>query len=1345
MKTTLSNFIYWLKNNKIYFILFTLVVGISVLAFDYSERHWPRLQKLILAQIDIKSKSLSPVHVRAKAVSVQFLPPGLTFKNMSLIPNQKLKKNLSETSIEKVTIEVSLWALFKGQLRLSNINVTGVELSYFVEQFETKKHESFDWKVLEQIPIDTVHFRNSILQADIKPLGFLTRIEDFDLRIENKSGALAVELMAPKTKIKKPKTDEVVEFNLGAKIFADAEGLYFEQLKINNDVSQLNFTGSVLGRWLDGKVKNINARIRATLELKSLSDIANILLKNNKAPQMRGLVNLETDIVSDLKDQTKSNFIIRAESLSIDKYHVGHVMLTGKSAGYQLSLKKVTLNAPMGVAQLNGTELNLIAPYNFSTDLEANQLDIHTLLSQVDVKNVPVFSKISAKLPCTGQLDDNFFLDCRGKIDAHEVHVTTDNDKLKTIVLLKNSDVSGVMKMDKTKIVYDAQLRVGDSEGTSKGIIDFKKGFKIDFQSPSFNLKNVDDISGLGLRGKLKISGSTTGTSHTASLKMAIDGNEGEISNFQLGTIKSEVSYQDSLLKFTKLNGQIKQSQYSGNIDINIPKSTINVNAKFPFLRGEDLLYTFHKRVHLPFQITGTGSAQINLWGPLELSQLSYDLQSSLFRGSIYNESFDRLVFNVSSRSGSAEIKQMGVIKAKSRMQMNGTMNPNGEVKLLVTGREFQIEQSENISALKLNMSGVINFDMSLTDHILNPKIKLDGQIISASINDQSAPNSEFDIQIDPIAIAGSVKLFGNVCNSQFYWPWNDGLAQLRLQTEKWNFAQFFAIFSEMSKGGSYFTSVTSDNKFEFQKNDMYALSGYSKIKELILRNGNYEISNPKPMSLILNQGIIETDSFEISSPLDYIRLISKQKISKDFDLLLEGRLHIQLLSLFTPFLDEIRGQSNFSLKLDGPFHNPKFLGSAFIRDGHFKLKSFPHALENVQGDAIFNQKKIVINSVRGRLGGGPFAASGFIELIDLNNVPVEILGQFSDVKLNVPDGFNTRGSGDINIRGKQFPYTLAVNYNIESGQIDRTTVKNISEDRRIVKPSTFLPKFINSQRFTPILLQIQTNIKRFIPVHLNITRIDVKSEISGQMLVEGSPDIPLLTGRINIQRGGKVTFRNNIFEIQSGYVEYKKSNPENPYLNVNAEARVAATLANNEIRDYDIDLNVTGYANDPKITVSSDPPIGEVELISLLTLGFISQSQNELEGTEQTTQGKLANTSYQLGSAFLNEQLGLNKQFESRLGLQFDFSSSYNDTDAAAVHKFTLKKQWTPKFGTSASRSIGKTNTNNVKAEYKINKNVSVIGEWEGRESTGASEDVDKNATPNLFGLDVEFKREFK
>jgi hypothetical protein len=163
-----------------------------------------------------------------------------------------------------------------------------------------------------------------------------------------------------------------------------------------------------------------------------------------------------------------------------------------------------------------------------------------------------------------------------------------------------------------------------------------------------------------------------------------------------------------------------------------------------------------------------------------------------------------------------------------------------------------------------------------------------------------------------------------------------------------------------------------------------------------------------------------------------------------------------------------------------------------------------------------------------------------------------------------------------------------------------------------------------------------------------------------------------------------------------------------------------------------------------------SDPPLSQSDLISLLTLGFVTEGQDETSQyrpniTDPNSQA--ANAGGQFGGALITDSLGINHSIEDKLGVKVDVSSTYDTVDQTTKPTVTLRKQWTPNFGTTASREIGKTNVNDVNAEYKLNKRISVLGEWEGRDSNGTADPTVQQTTQpdSLFGIDLQYKMEFK
>ena len=86
---------------------------------------------------------------------------------------------------------------------------------------------------------------------------------------------------------------------------------------------------------------------------------------------------------------------------------------------------------------------------------------------------------------------------------------------------------------------------------------------------------------------------------------------------------------------------------------------------------------------------------------------------------------------------------------------------------------------------------------------------------------------------------------------------------------------------------------------------------------------------------------------------------------------------------------------------------------------------------------------------------------------------------------------------------------------------------------------------------------------------------------------------------------------------------------------------------------------------------------------------------------------------------------------------------NQYDSNRNANVSKATVSRKITNKIQASASRALGTDPSTEVKIQYFFNNNVSAIGNWEGREFEG-TENSDRQSQ-SVFGLDLEFKREFR
>jgi translocation and assembly module TamB len=531
-------------------------------------------------------------------------------------------------------------------------------------------------------------------------------------------------------------------------------------------------------------------------------------------------------------------------------------------------------------------------------------------------------------------------------------------------------------------------------------------------------------------------------------------------------------------------------------------------------------------------------------------------------------------------------------------------------------------------------------------------------------------------------------------------------------------------------------TSISGTANLSSAKGGFWTSSGTVELDEFVLRKGTKELSAQKPMRLFIHEGEIYSDNFACSSGDNYLKLdmvgLKKERLNASVN----GKLDLSLLGLFTPFISDLRGNMALSMDLKGSLAKPQLSGSAYIDKGYAKFEDFVHPFSKVSADLLFNDNQILLNSVQGELAGGKFGGDGRITFAG-DKRPVDVKGTFSDVRLNIPDGFHSRGSGSVTISGNGFPYTLGINYTVTGGEIVYELGED-SSDSNTVKASAYLPKFLYQEAFHPFTFDVDVTLKNPVSVNNSLAQ----AQVNGHIAAKGTPDNLLLTGTLTPVPGGKFFFHDTPFEIGSAYIEYDGVPPSKPKVFLTANTRkteISQDDSSGQTRtsekQYDINLLVQGRGPLPEIVLSSQPPLPQQDIVSLLALGVTTGAMDE----KRSSDFQAANSSAALGATLLQKAGG--KRLKESLGVDVKVSSSQPTPETASTPKVTLSKQWTPKFGASASSTLQANPTNDVKLEYKMNKNVSVIGSWDGREYVQGQQD----AARNVFGLDLEYKLQFK
>ncbi|MES2963328.1 MAG: hypothetical protein V4760_05525, partial [Bdellovibrionota bacterium] len=374
-------------------------------------------------------------------------------------------------------------------------------------------------------------------------------------------------------------------------------------------------------------------------------------------------------------------------------------------------------------------------------------------------------------------------------------------------------------------------------------------------------------------------------------------------------------AYRAGSLYFTELQGYYTVSRYGGDLTLNLQDKKIAVVGRIPFFDARDLLKIFSRRVKLPFPVNGTGQATIKLSGPLDFPHLSYDLKSSIFRGSIAGETFDQAHFDVKSVGGEVKAERVQLTKGAALVTLSGVAHPSGQIETVVRGRGIRLEDTSSIASSGFALSGQVDFDMGMTGHVLAPDTDLKGTLTRTSIGDQSVADSNFRLRFGKKAIEGSGVFMGDVVQGDLVFPLDpEAPFKLKLKTQDWNFAPIFAAIAGPNSRKDYKGNLTAEVDLTSSSGGFWNSNGDAKISNFSLSRGSLALKSVEPVEINMKAGQLRTKNLNLVGDGIFLRVKDSESPVAKLDSQITGKLDLGLIALLTPFFEDLRGLVSFSL-----------------------------------------------------------------------------------------------------------------------------------------------------------------------------------------------------------------------------------------------------------------------------------------------------------------------------------------------------------------------------------------------------------------------------------------------
>lgn len=407
-----------------------------------------------------------------------------------------------------------------------------------------------------------------------------------------------------------------------------------------------------------------------------------------------------------------------------------------------------------------------------------------------------------------------------------------------------------------------------------------------------------------------------------------------------------------------------------------------------------------------------------------------------------------------------------------------------------------------------------------------------------------------------------------------------------------------------------------------------------------------------------------------------------------DTNIFVNGEADLRLLTLLTPEIKYSKGKAFIAFLISGNMMNPAVQGGLAVKDGTIRSVTLKQTLEGANLSVFFNGSEILLESLQGSIGGGRVNGSGKVEIEEFKIKEFGFILEIANALFRYPEGVESRIDGTLIFQGTPKSKGLKGEVRIKRASYEknlnlRAMVLELQKKR--VKIEQPVPFFGNTE------INIHIGGKKDIWINNNLAKLPV----SVDLILKGTIDHPLLYGRIEAQDGSFV-FSRNPFKVISATADFISPDIIRPLLDIHATT---------EVRGYQIDLRLSGTVDRFTLTLNSDPPLNETDILALLTVG---QTASEAAETAKAI-GTVEATAFL--AAPIQERIESTLQDIIKID-RFQVDPYYSNSASSGGARLTVGKRLLDDR-LYVTYTTGITTVEDlIKLEYFLGRNVYIVGE---------------------------------
>lgn len=1295
----------------------------------------PMALRIIVSEMPRVNAVQDAVHVEVGKVDISLMRLQLLAEDVK-ITVRDLQSPVAPINIRYASAQLDLFDLLVGQLNIAKISIDGmmVKIKLTASKSDTPLPQipiEKIFSITKQIPADHLIISNSDIEIE-QATEFKSHFVLEKLSVSNLENALYLKIQSMKGVARTP-NENSLETLLTLEGVMTPEQIALKYFSLSLANSRLIVQGS-LKNYAD-----LLTRPEGTVEIDgqiNLRDMRNAFLvlspQKKRLPTISGEINLKGQVSLNGLQNVNGEVTVKTSQVVLDHFKLGQADLKTSITKNQILINEINLEHPAGRMKLSNIRIEQMPPYHFNSKLEVTAVDAQKLFNSLNLAEIPVNLQVTGTANCEGLLDPSPLVNCSVQASADDTWVKAGLKADQYLIKYKHSRFNGDVKLTSEKFSFSTAIELGPSStGSASGEVVFTQGFNVKFETNNLNFEDIETLAGMDLKGTAKIIGTTHGDSDHGLIDGQISVSNGEIDQFRVGSFSTAMNYKDAELHFTDFDGLAGRSNLKGQMHFNFKQSAVTGDMKSDDFRAEDLMNILNKKFTLPFELNGLGRMSAKFEGPFDFWKLRYNVDALFKNGSLAGERYDSLQAQLMADGNQIVFRNVNLKKMKSNVIVDGNIDtrPKAPVfNLRIKANPLQLEEADHIVQYAPSIAGSGFAEGTMTGTLDLPELLLNLTLKQVSYDKVEYPNSQGVLKIDRKYLSYNGQFFGRQIQTDIQWPWNENdNFYAKVLVQDLNPLFLLPLVSIPQPSSDYDSRMSAEIDLYSKTRSLAKAEGLIKLTDFVLQRGNQSLKLSQPTRLVFKSGLNSMEPIQLTGGDSYVTVQMDKSAANRIKLDIDGDIQLKLLHFLAPFAQNLSGELSINSQLVFKDDSFELLGEGELTDGLVSLKGLPQPIENINTPIEFSRSKIVLGDITGKFGTSDVSGVGYIDLQGTQGVAINLRAIADNVQLTFPAQVYTEGKATILFAGIGLPYNLKIDYKVDHGLVENNFEPDPKQSQTL-KASAFLPQQQQQLLKPSMTLDVNVDLTNGILIKNKL----LEGEAKGFLQVQGTPELPIIIGKISVVPGSKLIFKDKPFEIQNAVVQFQGTREINPDIYIAASARIS---------EYDINLLVQGLAKSLTITPTSQPPLSQNDIFTLLALGVTNQGTQNLSSETQQKQTGLEVL------AVISNQSQLNKRIQEKLGLTLQLAPEVDSTKNIAVPKVVVSKQLSKKVNASYAKPFtGNDQNQEVKLQYLYNNNVSVQLNYQNKDAA-LQEQITNSPTVNksIFGLDLEFRDEFK